>query len=97
MIHHDLPSQLAVGWDRFVEPLREGRFLLEEGKQLLEVLQSNDPPATHLHPDVVRWIWLIPFTLHWYGKDLPDEVNEDDFRKLEEDFYNQVSRWLGEP
>lgn len=97
MINQDLPAQLAVGWGRFMEPLREGRFLPEEGRAFLQTLQTHNPPPTHLPADVVRWIWLIPFTLHWFGKNLPDEVDEDQFRQLEEHFYNEVSRWLGEP
>ena len=97
MIDQDLPSQLALGWARFMEPLREGRFLLSEGRAFLETLQRHTPPSHQLPGDVVRWIWLIPFTLHWYGKDLPDEVDEDQFRQLEEHFYSEVSRWLGEP
>ena len=96
-MYQDLPSQLAVGWARFMEPLREGRFVLDEGKEFLETLRQNSPPSTHLPSDVVRWIWLIPFTLNWYGKNLPDEVDEDEFRQLEENFYTEVSRWLGEP
>jgi hypothetical protein len=79
-----------------MEPLREGRFLLEEGHAFLQTLQRNTPPNP-LPADVVRWIWLIPFTLNWYGKDLPDDVDEDQFRHLEELFYGEVSRWLGEP
>ena len=97
MIQLDLPSQLAAGWARFIEPLKEGRFLLQEGDALLETLRSSSPPDGPLPVDVVPWIWLIPFTLYWYGKDLPAEVDEDRFRQLEEDFYNEVSRWLGEP
>lgn len=97
MIQQDLPSQLALGWNRFLEPLREGRFLGQEGEWLLDVLRRHDPPPLGLAPDVVRWIWLIPFTLHWFGKDLPGEVDEDTFRQMEEDFFLEVSRWLGEP
>lgn len=80
-----------------MEPLREGRFLLQEGQEFLDTLQRNQPPAGPLPSDVVRWIWLVPFTLHWYGKNLPEEVDEDEFRHLEELFYGEVSRWLGEP
>lgn len=80
-----------------MEPLREGKFLLDEGKSMLETLRVFQPPREQLPVDVVRWIWLIPFTLHWYGKDLPDEVDEDAFRQLEEQFFSEVARWLGEP
>jgi hypothetical protein len=93
----DLPSRLAMGWERFMEPLQEGRFLAEEGEGFLRTLECHDPPPDKLPYDVVRWIWLIPFTLNWYGKNLPDEVDEDRFRHLEDRFYNEVSRWLGEP
>jgi hypothetical protein len=80
-----------------MEPLREGRFLLEEGQAMLETLRVFPPPERELPVDVVRWIWLVPFTLHWYGKNLPDDVDEDEFRQLEEDFFTEVARWLGEP
>lgn len=97
LIGQDLPSQLAAGWGRFMEPLREGRFDPEEGQAFLEMLQRHQPPQNQLPADVVRWIWLIPFTLNWFGKKLPENVDEDRFRQLEEDFYAEVSRWLGEP
>lgn len=80
-----------------MEPLREGRFCAREGRAFLELLREVEPPGEELPVDVVRWLWLIPFTLHWYGKNLPDEVDEDEFRQLEEEFYEEVSRWLGEP
>lgn len=80
-----------------MEPLREGHFHPEEGRFLLQILKGQQPPSGPLPAELVRWIWLIPFTLHWYGKDLPEEVDEDLFRQLEEEFYCEVSRWLGEP
>ena len=86
-----------MGWARFMEPLREGRFVAEEGDAFLTTLQVHDPPTDKLPYDVVRWIWLIPFTLNWFGKHLPEEVDEDRFRRLEVQFYTELSRRLGEP
>ena len=80
-----------------MEPLREGKFLLAEGQQLLAAVQRLPAPGATLPAEVVRWLWLIPFTLHWYGKDLPRSVDEDEFRQLEEDLYDCCARYLGEP